>query len=156
MVRAPRVESRTISGVEPPAEALYACCKVTLLAFAVQDEIRFEPFRHRAVDPAEPSDATESVDENEPAPVTASVPPSEVAPVPTVKVLEPVTDVFPFNDTAPVPVEKVPDPVCEILPDVVIPVAPVIAPAPVIAIVGEVRKLSNPVPKVMPLKVLFV
>jgi hypothetical protein len=36
------------------------------------------------------------------------------------------------------------------------PVAPVMAPVPVMAIDGEERKLVKPVPKVIPLKVLFV
>ena len=64
--------------------------------------------------------------------------------------------VLPFKLTVPVPVEKVPDPVCEKLPDVVMPVAPVSAPAAEILTVGEVRMLVNPVPTVIALKVLLV
>ena len=70
----------------------------------------------------------------------------------------PVTLVFPFNDTTPVPVENVPKPVCEKLPDVVIPVAPVIAPAEVTANVGELIKLVKPVAeaKLIPLITLLL
>jgi len=87
--------------------ASYACCSVTLFAFAVQVAIWFEPFRHSEVEPAEPSVVTARVELKVPAPVTPSVPPRFVVPVPTVKVFVPVTEVAPLRLTLPVPVEKV-------------------------------------------------
>ncbi len=72
-------------------------------------------------------------------PVIEAPPPRVARPVPTVKVFDPVTDVAPLRETAPVPVENVPAPVWLTFPEVVIPVAPLIAPAEVIAIVGVFR-----------------
>ncbi len=61
-----------------------------------------------------------------------------------IKSLAVATVVFPLRDTLPVPVPNVPAPVWLKFPEVVIPVAPVIAPPDVIAIVGVLIKLVNP------------
>src|SRR6185437_10330700 len=117
IVNAPRVESRTISGVDPPVDTSYACCKVTLSGLVPQLEIWLALFRQIPTAPVLlPSVSTSSVDAKTPAPVTPSVPPRVVAPVPTVKVFDPVTEVLPFKLTAPVPVESVPEPVWATLP----------------------------------------
>src|SRR6185437_1074050 len=135
----------------------YALCKLTPKALGSQVAKMLLAFRQTAVNPwVALKVSTSSVEVNDPAPVTPRVPPNVVAPDPTANVLEPVTLVFPFKLTAPVPVENVPDPVCETLPEVETPVNPDSTPAAVKLAVGEVMKFVNPVPKVMPLKVLLV